>query len=78
MSPNFVAKGHTFIVGWFADRTWKIKENGLPIRLKFRVICILYTQFRDVATGLFIQLGGPYAAHGPRFGDLWSKPWQGL
>ena len=65
-----MAKGHTLLWAGSQAAHGNITERDLANRFKFCVIFILYTQFTIVVRGLFIQLGGPYTAHGPRVVDL--------
>ena len=48
-----MAKGYTLMVDWFADRTWG--GSNLPNGLKYCVIFIVYTQFTNVAAGLWLE-----------------------
>ena len=54
-------------MGWFVGHMCqKILTNGVPDRLNYCVIFIVYTQFTDVATCHRIQPGRLWV------GDLWS------
>jgi hypothetical protein len=60
-SPNFLWQRATYvIVDWYAICTWKITLNGIPNRLNYCVIFILYTSFTNVVAGSIIETGGPW------------------
>jgi hypothetical protein len=57
------------IVGWLWATCGKITLGGIPNRLYYYVIFVVYTQLTGVAAGGPIQPGGMYAASGPWVGD---------
>jgi hypothetical protein len=55
------------------DARGKITVSGLPNRISYCVIFMVYAQFTYVAASRVTQPTRPHAVRGPRVGDPWPK-----